>query len=128
MCRGGDEERGKGEVKEDNVRRIYWISLVIILAGLAQFLLSTDNLVEIAITLFVVSLILFILYLTHWHPKFPSTAISHRSEMVLFAVIFVLGIFMRIYHIESIPPGLHGDEAWRGVSYVLVVKLVLLSI
>ncbi len=118
----GDEKREKGEVKEDNVRRIYWISLVIILAGLAQFLLSTDNLVEIAITLFVVSIILFILYLTRWHPKFPSTAISHRSEMVLFAVIFVLGIFMRIYHIESIPPGLHGDEAWSGIEAVEILE------
>jgi hypothetical protein len=61
----GDEKKGKGEVKEDNVRRIYWISLVIILAGLAQFLVSTDNLVEIAITLFVVS-VFFLYYNKHF--------------------------------------------------------------
>jgi len=104
------------------VRRIYWISLVLIFAGLAQFLLSTDNFVEIAIPLFVVSVILFIFYLTRWYPKFPSTAISHRSEIVLFVVIFALGIFLRIYYIESIPQGLHGDEAWSGIEAVEILE------
>jgi 4-amino-4-deoxy-L-arabinose transferase-like glycosyltransferase len=42
--------------------------------------------------------------------------------MVLFTVIFALGIFMRIYHVDSIPPGLHGDEAWSGIEAVEILE------
>ncbi len=38
-----------------------------------------------------------------------------KKEFVLFFLIFLLGAFLRLYHLDY-PLGLHGDEAWPGIE------------
>lgn len=45
-----------------------------------------------------------------------------KKEVVLFGLIFLLGVFLRLYKIDSIPPGLHGDEAQSGLEATKILK------
>lgn len=45
-----------------------------------------------------------------------------KREWLLFSFIFVLAIFLRLYKIDSIPPGLHGDEAQSGIEAVRILN------
>lgn len=38
-----------------------------------------------------------------------------RKELIIFIVIFLLGVFLRLYRLDY-PLGLHGDEAWSGIE------------
>ncbi|MGH7245339.1 MAG: ArnT family glycosyltransferase [Candidatus Levyibacteriota bacterium] len=38
-----------------------------------------------------------------------------KNELILFLGIFLLGAFLRLYHLDF-PLGLHGDEAWTGIE------------
>src|SRR5215471_442609 len=47
-----------------------------------------------------------------------------RAHQVLLAVggITLLAAVLRLWHIESMPPGLHGDEGWTGLDARRVLK------
>lgn len=45
-----------------------------------------------------------------------------KREWLLFSFIFVLAIFLRLYKIDAIPPGLHGDEAQSGIEAVRILN------
>lgn len=45
-----------------------------------------------------------------------------KKEWLLFSCIFVLAIFLRLYKIDIIPPGLHGDEAQSGIEAVRILN------
>ena len=44
--------------------------------------------------------------------RFPSLGL----EIMLLAVVVLVAAFLRLYNLEGIPPGLHGDEAWTGLD------------
>lgn len=45
-----------------------------------------------------------------------------KREWLLFSFIFFLAIFLRLYKIDSLPPGLHGDEAQSGIEAVRILN------
>lgn len=50
-----------------------------------------------------------------------------KKEMILFLLIFLLASFLRLYQINIIPPGLHGDEAQSGIEALKILKGALYS-
>jgi 4-amino-4-deoxy-L-arabinose transferase-like glycosyltransferase len=44
-----------------------------------------------------------------------------RRELTLVLLVFLIGIFFRIYRIRSVPPGLHGDEAQTGLEAIKIL-------
>lgn len=53
---------------------------------------------------------------TGFPPKF------RRKEIFLLSLVFALGVFLRLYKINQIPPGLHGDEAQSGLEAIKILK------
>ena len=45
-----------------------------------------------------------------------------KKEYFLFILIFLLAGFLRLYQINSIPPGLHGDEAQSGIEALRILQ------
>jgi predicted membrane-bound mannosyltransferase len=45
-----------------------------------------------------------------------------KSEYSWFLIILILGILLRLYRLESVPPGFTGDEAWLGLDGQEVAK------
>jgi hypothetical protein len=56
----------------------------------------------------------------------PDIRLYHYIELAAFVLILALGIFLRLYHLESVPPGIYGDETFGGVEalYILQGRLV----
>src|SRR3954462_6504166 len=47
---------------------------------------------------------------------------TRHSYLVAVVAITLLAAFVRLYRIETFPPGLHGDEAWTGLDARRVLK------
>src|SRR4030042_4619804 len=45
-----------------------------------------------------------------------------KKEIILFLSIFLLAIFLRLYQINTLPPGLHGDEAQSGIEALKILQ------
>jgi 4-amino-4-deoxy-L-arabinose transferase-like glycosyltransferase len=51
------------------------------------------------------------------HAKFIMTYNNHKKlHYIIFALIILLGFFVRIYHIDSVPSGIYPDEANNGTN------------
>ena len=48
--------------------------------------------------------------------------VRNRAELALVALLTGIGAFLRIYLIEALPPGLHGDEAWTGLEAMRILR------
>ncbi|MCH7580085.1 MAG: glycosyltransferase family 39 protein [Chloroflexi bacterium] len=49
-------------------------------------------------------------------------AIGPRTEVVLFLAVIAVGIFFRLYRLDSIPPGLNHDAAWNGLHAIRITN------
>jgi len=45
-----------------------------------------------------------------------------KKEIILFIFIFLLASFLRLYKINVLPPGLHGDEAQSGIEALKILE------
>ncbi len=51
-----------------------------------------------------------------------DSSLPLRTEAILFMAILALGIFFRLYKIETIPPGLNSDAAWNGLHAIRITN------
>ena len=51
-----------------------------------------------------------------------ETLLRTRYELIAVALITGVGLFLRIWQIEDIPPGLHGDEALTGLRADVILR------
>src|SRR3989344_2835629 len=47
--------------------------------------------------------------------------LSHKTEKLVLLTILVVAIFFRLYHLDSIPPGIYPDEAINGTDALKVL-------
>lgn len=70
-----------------------------------------------AIPLYTVAVVLFILALGKQDEPTQRTSEPYtRLELILLLLIIALGFSLQSYHVESIPPGFHGDEGESGMQ------------
>lgn len=51
-----------------------------------------------------------------------DSSIPLSTELFLFVAILAIGIFFRLYKIDSIPPGLNSDAAWNGLHAIRITN------
>ena len=52
----------------------------------------------------------------------PLDNLSPKSEFLLFILIFLLALFFRLYHLDSMPAGMHTDQGLMGEYGLWVLK------
>ncbi len=55
-------------------------------------------------------------------PAGQDGVIRFRTEVVLFLAVVAVGIFFRLYKLDSIPPGLNHDAAWNGLHAIRITN------
>src|SRR5687768_14418981 len=50
-----------------------------------------------------------------------ASAVPLRTELALFALVMAVGVFFRLYRIDSIPDGLNHDSAWEGLYAIRIL-------
>ena len=45
-----------------------------------------------------------------------------RTEVLLFLAVLAIGVFFRLYKIDTIPPGLNSDAAWNGLHAIRITN------
>ena len=55
-------------------------------------------------------------------PTVQERAIRPRTEIVLFLSVIAVGIFFRLYRLDTIPPGLNHDAAWNGLHAIRITN------
>ena len=51
-----------------------------------------------------------------WFDRLAAAAISARVDIAIVCAITLLAGVLRIWHLGTVPLGLHGDEAWTGID------------
>ena len=51
----------------------------------------------------------------------PETAMQ-RWEPAVLGLVVMVGFLLRVYHLQSLPPSLHGDEAETGLQAIKIMK------
>ena len=69
---------------------------------------------------YILALWLFTSSLTHFSVPLESKPLSPSKERILFFLIFVAAFGFRMYHIDSIPSGMHTDQGLMGQSALRV--------
>lgn len=67
-----------------------------------------------------------------WHTPHPDWQWSrqflkewtarNRWELIAVVLLTLVGAFLRIYRLEEIPAGFHGDEAWTGIEGLRILE------
>ena len=55
-------------------------------------------------------------------PAVQERAIRPRTETMLFLAVVAVGIFFRLYRLDTIPPGLNHDAAWNGLHAIRITN------
>lgn len=53
---------------------------------------------------------------------FRSWTLRNRWEIIAVFLLTVAAAFLRVYRLEEIPAGFHGDEAWTGIEGLRILK------
>ena len=48
--------------------------------------------------------------------------LRNRWELIAVVVLTAVAAFLRVYRLEEIPAGFHGDEAWTGIEGLRILK------
>jgi len=101
------------------------IILSFILAGIGQSLLRQDwegSTLVPGCLYFLIASILFVAGLWPWfRERLKAVPISFKTEMIIFSSILILGLFLRVYHITSMPQGLFTDQGFVGYSALRII-------
>ena len=55
-------------------------------------------------------------------PATRGADLPRSTEWVLFAIVFAVGVFFKLYKLGEFPPGLNHDAAWEGQYAVAILK------
>ncbi|MCH8162033.1 MAG: glycosyltransferase family 39 protein, partial [Chloroflexi bacterium] len=58
----------------------------------------------------------------HERDRGADSSMPLRTEAILFLAILAIGIFFRLYKIDTIPPGLNSDAAWNGLHAIRITN------
>jgi 4-amino-4-deoxy-L-arabinose transferase-like glycosyltransferase len=109
-----DDEPLKTEVPQKLSRlNLLLIGLGFLLLGLCLVDLAWSKASNRALILWLLGLILFTIGFWYGSPR-PKWPLKRREALVL-ALILLIALFMRVYHLDSMPAGIYLDEADNGV-------------
>ncbi len=58
-----------------------------------------------------------------WSRQFlREWTLRNRWELITVFLLTAVGAFLRVYRLEEIPAGFHGDEAWTGIEGLRILK------
>ena len=58
-----------------------------------------------------------------WSRQFlREWSLRNRWELIAVVVLTAVAAFLRVYRLEEIPAGFHGDEAWVGIEGLRILK------
>jgi 4-amino-4-deoxy-L-arabinose transferase-like glycosyltransferase len=58
-----------------------------------------------------------------WSRQFlREWSLRNRWELIAVVVLTAVAAFLRVYRLEEIPAGFHGDEAWTGIEGLRILK------
>jgi hypothetical protein len=121
-------------IKIDSRFRVVAILFPVLLGILAQWLLLRKPPVERDLTQFLViwgiAIIIFIFLAKPLMTQKGNTKsqnpnqrkIPVRIEVALFIIVLAVGIFFRLYQLETIPAGLNHDAAWNGLYAIKITQ------
>jgi 4-amino-4-deoxy-L-arabinose transferase-like glycosyltransferase len=96
--------------------------LLLLLIGAALILKSLSSF-KAAIPLYATAVLLFVLALGRQDEPARSTPEPYtKVEIILLSLIIALGFGLQSYHLESIPPGFHGDEGESGMQALQLLR------
>jgi hypothetical protein len=116
--------------KLDAFKPIYSISVVgvalsFVLAGAGQAFFrqaGNDSTLVVGGWLFIIASVLFVASLWPWFREGLKTIpLSFKTEMIALGAILVLALFLRVYHIASMPQGLFIDQGFVGYSALRIL-------
>ena len=59
----------------------------------------------------------------HWSRQFlKEWTLRNRWELLALLLLTAVAAFLRIYRLEQIPAGFHGDEAWSGIEGLRILQ------
>lgn len=91
----------------------------------AQFLVNTKsaiNNIGLALILFIVGAILFVLANMSSNGFYKKEKLSLKIEVLILIFLIILGTFFRLYKIDEIPAGCFSDEAQNGNEAINIIK------
>lgn len=51
-----------------------------------------------------------------WYRAIVASAVNARVDIAIVSAITILAAVLRLWHLGTVPLGLHGDEAWTGID------------
>lgn len=58
----------------------------------------------------------------HRNDAEPREWVTRRIELVVIAILTIAAAIPRLIALDSVPPGLHGDEAWTGLEALRIIS------